>query len=161
MCAGPVLSGNYFKSSINPPPRGGAYLFQAHSKGRGWGLIESGGLFNLEMATISVLHKELEYKVQSESNPKLQLVNKLFRISPHEILIIRGWEGGLLTFFSSKERGGGGVLIEALRYKFNIFYFHHCRLKLIYLAYCVVEGSARTYAKRYFRAFYRIQKPAY
>ena len=101
MCAGPVLSGNYFKSSINP--------------------------YNLEMAIISVLHKELEYKVQSESNPKLQLVNKLFRISPHEILIIRGWEGGLLTFFSSKERGwGGGVLIEALRYKFKIFYFHHC-----------------------------------
>ena len=59
------------------------------------------------MAIISVLHKELEYKVQSESNPKLQLVNKLFRISPHEILIIRGWEGGLLTFFSSKGRGGG------------------------------------------------------
>ena len=94
---------------LTPPPPGGAYLFQAHSKGRGWGLIESGGLFNLEMAIISVLHKELEYKVQSESNPKLQLVNKLFRISPHEILIIRGWEGGLLTFFSSKERGGGGL----------------------------------------------------
>ena len=110
MCAGPVLSGNYFKSSINPPPPpGGAYLFQAHSKGRGWGLIETGGLFNLETAIISVLHKELEYKVQSESNPKLQLVNKLFRISPHEILIIRGWEGGLLTFFSSKERGRGGL----------------------------------------------------
>ena len=108
MCAGPVLSGNYFKSSINPPPRGGAYLFQAHLNGRGWGLIESGGLFNLEMAIISVLHEEQEYKVQSESNPKFQLVNKRFRISPHEILIIWGCERGLLTFFPSKGRGGGG-----------------------------------------------------
>ena len=77
------------------------------------------------MAIISVLHKELEYKVQSESNPKFQLVNKRFRISPHEILIIWGCERGLLTFFPSKGRRGGGVLIEALRYTFKILYFRN------------------------------------
>ena len=108
MCAGPVLAGNYCKSSINPPPPGGLFISGPFEGEGGWGLIETGGLFNSQMAIISVLHKELEYKVQSESNPKLQLVNKLFRISPHEILIIRGWEGGLLTFFSCKEREGGG-----------------------------------------------------
>ena len=44
MCAEPVLAGNYCKSSIYLPG-GGAYLFQAHLKGRGGGgLIETGGL---------------------------------------------------------------------------------------------------------------------
>ena len=38
-------------------PRG-AYLFQAHLK---WG---GGGLFNFELTRVSVLHKELEYKVE-------------------------------------------------------------------------------------------------
>ena len=47
------------------------YLFQAHL---GWGgggglidtggLFEKGGLFNLETTMVSVLHKELEYKVE-------------------------------------------------------------------------------------------------
>ena len=49
-------------STVNPllrPP--GAYLFQTPFKG---GLIETGSLFNLEMMMISVLHKELEYKVK-------------------------------------------------------------------------------------------------
>ena len=40
---------------------GGAYLFQAHL--RGGGLIEIGGLFNLEKMMVSALLKELEYKV--------------------------------------------------------------------------------------------------
>ena len=63
-----MLAGNYRKSSIKPP--GGAYLFQAHLKGRGGGgLIETGayfrggGLFNLETMMISVLRKELEDNV--------------------------------------------------------------------------------------------------
>ena len=30
----------------------------------GGGLIETGGLFNLETTMVSVLHKELEYKVE-------------------------------------------------------------------------------------------------
>ena len=56
----------YRKSSIKPPSPG-AYLFQAHLRRS---LIETGGifkregLFNLEKTTVSVLHKELEYKVE-------------------------------------------------------------------------------------------------
>ena len=56
--------------TVNPllsPP--GAYLFPAHLRR---GLIETGGLFergggglfNLETTMVSVLHKELEYKVE-------------------------------------------------------------------------------------------------
>ena len=56
--------GTYRKSSIKPS--GGAYLFQAHFRGlnRDGGLIWEGGLFNLEKTMVSVLHKELEYKVE-------------------------------------------------------------------------------------------------
>ena len=47
---------------------------------------------------VSVLHEELEYKVEklknkfrswslgSESNPNFQMVNKLSRVSPHKVL---------------------------------------------------------------------------
>ena len=49
----------YHKSSIKPPRE--AYLFQAHLR---VGLIETGGLFNLETMMVSVLHKELKYKAQ-------------------------------------------------------------------------------------------------
>ena len=55
----------YRKSSNKLPP--GAYLFQAHLRGgliETWGLFERGGLFNLETTMVSVLHKELEYKVE-------------------------------------------------------------------------------------------------
>ena len=34
------------------------------------GLFERGGLFNLEMTMVSVLHKELEYKVEKLKNKK-------------------------------------------------------------------------------------------
>ena len=66
--------------------------FQAYL---GWG---GGGLFKLKTTMVSVLHKELEYKVEklknkfrscslgSESNPNFQMVNKLSRISPHKVL---------------------------------------------------------------------------
>ena len=63
------------------------------------GYLREGGLFIVEKTMVSVLHKELEYKVESsstrgwksctrgsESNPNFQLVNKLLRISPHEVL---------------------------------------------------------------------------
>ena len=50
-------------------PRG-AYLFQAHLKGGG-GLIETGGLFNLEKTMVSVLQKKLEYKVEKLKNKKV------------------------------------------------------------------------------------------
>ena len=66
--------------------------FQAYL---GWG---GGGLFNLKTMMVSVLNKELEYKVEklknkfsscslgSESNPNFQMVNKLSRISSHKVL---------------------------------------------------------------------------
>ena len=66
--------------------------FQAYL---GWG---GGGLFNLKTTMVSVLNKELEYKVEklknkfrscslgSESNPNFQMVNKLSWISPHKVL---------------------------------------------------------------------------
>ena len=60
---------NWNIHTVNPllsPPR---YLFQAHLGGGGGlietrGLFERGGLFNLEKTMVSVLHKELEYKVK-------------------------------------------------------------------------------------------------
>ena len=66
--------------------------FQAYL---GWG---GGGLFNLKTTMVSVLNKELEYKVEklknkfrscslgSESNLNFQMVNKLSRIRPHKVL---------------------------------------------------------------------------
>ena len=50
----------YRKSSIKPL---GGHLFQVHLRGGG-GLIETGGLI-LENTMLSVLHKELEYKVEN------------------------------------------------------------------------------------------------
>ena len=47
--------------TVNPllsPPKG-LVLFQAHLRGGWWG-----GLFNLETTMVSVLQKELEYKVE-------------------------------------------------------------------------------------------------
>ena len=66
---------SYRKSSIKPLGGGGAYLFQVHLWGGG-GLIEAGdllemgGLFNLEKTMASVLHKELEQKVEKLKNKK-------------------------------------------------------------------------------------------
>ena len=51
----------YGKSSIKPPRGGGAYLFQTHLKGD---IFERGSLFYLAKTMVSVLHKELEYKVE-------------------------------------------------------------------------------------------------
>ena len=53
--------------AVNPllSPPWGAYLFQAHLRGGGeGGLMEIGGLFNLEKTMVSVVHKELEYEVE-------------------------------------------------------------------------------------------------
>ena len=58
---------------------GGAYLFQAHLRGGG-GLIEAEHLFNLEMMMVSVLHKELEYKVEKLRYKKLEVVQLRIRI---------------------------------------------------------------------------------
>ena len=89
------------------------------------------------VAIVSVLHKELEYKVESsstssfrsctlgsESNPSFHWVNKPSQISPYEVLQLwlinagyhlsaksdKGEERGAY-YFSSPEKGGGGRLI--------------------------------------------------
>ena len=51
--------------TVNPllSPRGGLFISNPF-EGGGGGLIETGGLFNLETTMESVLHKELEYKVE-------------------------------------------------------------------------------------------------
>ena len=64
--------------TVNPllSPWGGGliYLFQVHLWGGGGGLIEAGdllemgGLFNFEKTMASVLHKELEQKVEKLKN---------------------------------------------------------------------------------------------
>ena len=51
----------YRKYSIKPP-RGLIYFKPIW--GGGGCLTETGGLFNLERTMVSVLHKELEYKVE-------------------------------------------------------------------------------------------------
>ena len=55
---------NYRKSSIKPP--GGLFISSPFEGGliETGGLFERGGLFNLETTMVSVLHKELEYKVE-------------------------------------------------------------------------------------------------
>ena len=53
---------DYRKSSIKTPPPVGTYLFRAPLTGGR--LIETGGLFNLETTMLSVLHAELQYKVE-------------------------------------------------------------------------------------------------
>ena len=76
-----TLAGNLKKSikgsSINPPE---AYLFEAHLKGGG--LIETGGLFNLENTLVSILHEELEYKVEKlmTSKRRLEVMQPKIRI---------------------------------------------------------------------------------
>ena len=57
----------YRKSSIKLP-RGLIYFKPIWGGG---GLIETGGLFNLEKTVVSVLHKELEYKVEELKNKKV------------------------------------------------------------------------------------------
>ena len=59
---------------------GGGYLFQTHLRGEGslieaGGKFEKGGLFNLANTMVSVLHKELEYKVENlYSNKTLEVM---------------------------------------------------------------------------------------
>ena len=111
------------KSSFKPPRGEGglAYSFQAHLRGVGGGglketegLFEREGLFTLETTMVSVLHKELEYKVGKLRYKKLQAAEdqnqgqtKPSWIRPHDFLgswlinivyiylwrIIRGGEG--------------------------------------------------------------------
>ena len=90
-------SQHFSKNTVNPPlSPPGAYSFLTHLRGD---LIEMGGLFNLEKTMVSVLHKELEYKVEklkykklarscsrrTKTNLNFQLPNKPSQISPHEV----------------------------------------------------------------------------
>ena len=59
---------DYRKSSIKP--HGGLIYFKPIWGRRGGGGIWVGGLFNLETTMVSVLHKELEYKVEKFKNKK-------------------------------------------------------------------------------------------
>ena len=76
-----TLAGNLKKSikgsSINPPE---AYLFW--SPFEGGGLIETGGLFNLEKTLVSILHEELEYEVEKlmTSKRRLEVMQAKIRI---------------------------------------------------------------------------------
>ena len=60
-------------------------LFILYSFERGWGLLETGGLFerecsfNLETTVVSVLHKELEYKVENLKYKKLDVMQPRFK----------------------------------------------------------------------------------
>ena len=85
-----MIKANFFAigiiiTTVNPllaPPRG-AYLFQAHLRG---GLIETGGLFerrglfDLETTMVSVLHKELECKVEKLRYKTFQVMQPRIRI---------------------------------------------------------------------------------
>ena len=66
----------YRKSSISPP--GGLIYFKPI---RGGGLIETGGLVNLEKTFVSVLHEELEYKVEKFKNKKVECQNQIWTSS--------------------------------------------------------------------------------
>ena len=67
----------YRNSSYKPPLPPGAYLFEAYLRGC---LIETeaylrgggGGVFNLELTMVSVLHKELAYKVEKLKYKKVE-----------------------------------------------------------------------------------------
>ena len=61
------------KSSINPHWGGGLIYFKPIWGGEGGGLIETGGLFNLEKTMVSVLHKELEYEVEKLKYKKIEV----------------------------------------------------------------------------------------
>ena len=77
----------------------GAYVFQTLLKGGSLtetgGFYLNGGLLNLAKKKVSVLHNDLESKVQEvgghpakeKTNQKLQVVNKPFWIRPCEVLL--------------------------------------------------------------------------
>ena len=60
-------------------------LFILYSFEGGWGLLETGGLFerersfNLEKTMVSVLHKELDYKVENLKYKKLDVMQPRFK----------------------------------------------------------------------------------
>ena len=59
---------------------GGLFISSLFGRGGGECLTEMGGLFNLEMMMVSVLHKELEYKVEKLWYKKLEVIQLRIRI---------------------------------------------------------------------------------
>ena len=72
----------YRKSFIKPPGGGGGLFFQAHLRGlnRDGAYLRGGGLLQLEKTMVSVLRKELEYKVESSSTRRLNIMQPKIRI---------------------------------------------------------------------------------
>ena len=72
----------YHKSSIKPPR--GLYISSPFEEGGGLketgGLFERRGLFNLEMTMVSVLRKELKYKVEKLKYKKFYVMQPRIRI---------------------------------------------------------------------------------
>ena len=66
----------YHKSSIKPP--GGLYISSPFEEGGG--LFERRGLFNLEMTMVSVLRKELKYKVEKLKYKKFYVMQPRIRV---------------------------------------------------------------------------------
>ena len=70
----------YRKSSIKPSPPGGqgliyfTHIWGGLNRDRGAYLRGRGGLFDLAKTMVSVLLKELEYKVENFSNKKLEVM---------------------------------------------------------------------------------------
>ena len=72
-----VHSFGYRKSSIKPPPGGGGVFISNTFEGglnREGGRIWEAGLFDLPKIVVSVLLKELEYKVKSSSTGRLEVM---------------------------------------------------------------------------------------
>ena len=78
-----------FTFTVNPTPQG-AYFFQIHlRKGGGGGCLtekkhlcevgEGGRLFNLAKTMVSVLHAELEYKVEKLKYKKLEVMQPMIK----------------------------------------------------------------------------------
>ena len=63
----------FLKWSIKFP---GAYLFETHLRGS---LMKSGDLFNLAKTMVSVVLKELEYKVEKPKYKKLEVMQSTIK----------------------------------------------------------------------------------
>ena len=68
-------------------------LFILYSFEGGWGLLETGGLFerecsfNLEKTVVSVLHKELDYKVENLKYKKNEVLQLWLIYTVHHLLV--------------------------------------------------------------------------
>ena len=74
------LSEVYHRKSYIKPRGVRVYLFQAHLGGGGGAYLIRRSLCNLETTMVSVLHKELEYKVEKLKYKKLDVMQTRIRI---------------------------------------------------------------------------------